>query len=60
MDYSDWLSMKALEYRDNALYFEGKNTLEISKEYGTPIYVISEKTIRERYKNLKILVNLFN
>ena len=57
MEYSDWLSMKALEYRDNALYFEGKNTLEISKEYGTPIYVISEKLIRERYKNLKILLN---
>ncbi len=57
MDYSDWLSMKALEYRDSALYFEGKNTLEISKEYGTPIYVISEKSIRERYKNLKILLN---
>ena len=57
MNYSKWLSMKTLEYRDDVLYFAGKNTLDISKEYGTPIYVINENTIRERYKNLKILLN---
>ena len=57
MNYSEWLNMKALEYRDDVLYFAGKNTLELSKEYGTPIYVISEKTIRERYKYLKFLLN---
>jgi len=55
--YSEWLTMKALEYRDDVLYFAGKNTLEISKEYGTPIYVINESTIRERYRNLKSLLN---
>ncbi len=57
MNYSDWLTMKALEYRDDVLYFAGKNTLEISKEYSTPIYVINENTIRERYKSLKSLLN---
>ncbi|GAH82303.1 unnamed protein product, partial [marine sediment metagenome] len=41
----------------DVLYFAGKNTLDISEEYGTPIYVINENTIRERYKNLKILLN---
>ena len=57
MIYSEWLNMKALEYRDDVLYFAGKNTLELSKEYSTPIYVISENTIRERYKYLKFLLN---
>ncbi len=57
MNYSEWLTMKALEYRDDVLYFAGKNTLEISKEYSTPIYVINEKSIRKRYKNLKSLLN---
>ena len=49
--------MKALEYRDDVLYFAEKNTLDISKEYGTPIYVINENMIRERYRNLKSLLN---
>ena len=49
--------MKALEYRNNVLYFAGKNTLDISKEYGTPIYVINEQAIRDRYKKLKEFLN---
>ena len=57
MNYSEWLGMKTLEYRDDVLYFAGKNTLEISKEYGTPIYVINENTIRERYRYLKNQLN---
>ena len=57
MNYTEWLAMKALEYRGDVLYFAGKNTLEISKEYGTPIYVINENTIRKRYRNLKNLLN---
>jgi len=57
VNYSEWLTTKALEYRDDVLYFAGKNTLEISKEYGTPIYVINESTIRERYRYLKNQLN---
>ena len=57
MNYTEWLAMKALEYHGDVLYFAGKNTLEISKEYGTPIYVINENTIRKRYRNLKNLLN---
>jgi len=57
VNHSEWLTMKTLEYRDDVLYFAGKNTLEISKEYGTPIYVVNENTIRERYKYLKNLLN---
>jgi len=57
VNYSEWLNTKALEYRDDVLYFAGKNTLEIFKEFGTPLYVINEKAIRERYIYLKNLLN---
>jgi len=57
VSYSEWLTTKALEYRDDVLYFAGKNTLKISKEFGTPIYVINENTIRKRYNYLKSLLN---
>ena len=57
MEFSEWLNIKALEYRDDVLYFAGKSTLEISKKYGTPIYVINEDTIRDRYRILKSLLN---
>jgi len=46
VNYSEWLTTKALEYRDDVLYFAGKNTLKISKEFGTPIYVINEQNTR--------------
>ncbi len=57
MKYTDWLNKKGLEYRDDVLYFAGMNTLDIIEEYDTPIYVINEQMIRERYKRLKNVVN---
>ena len=57
MKYTDWLNNKGLEYRDDVLYFAGMNTLDIVEEYGTPIYVINEQMIRERYRMLKNFVN---
>jgi diaminopimelate decarboxylase len=57
MDYSDWLKIKGLEYINNQLYFCGMNTIDIAKRYGTPIYVISEDIIRQRYKALKEALN---
>ena len=57
MNYSDWLKRKNLEYRDGVVYFADQNTLEIAKNYGTPIYVINEQMIRERYRRLKELLN---
>ncbi len=57
MNYSDWLKRKGLEYRDGEIYFADQNTLEIAKNYGTPIYVINEQMIRERYRRLKEMLN---
>ncbi len=57
MNYSDWLKRKGLEYREDILYFAEKNTLDIAKSYGTPLYVINEQMIRERYRSLKEVLN---
>ena len=57
MNYINWLKGKALEYREDILYFAEKNTLDIAKSYGTPIYVINEQIIRERYRSLKNVLN---
>ena len=34
--------------KNTVLYFDGCNTLELAKKYGTPLYLISETKIRER------------
>ena len=57
MNYIDWLNNKDLEYRQGILYFAYLNTLEITEEFGTPIYVINEQMIRRRYKQLKRILN---
>jgi len=57
MNYPDWLKRKGLEYREGVVYFADQNTLEIAKNYGTPIYVINEQMIRERYRKLKEMLN---
>jgi len=57
MNYIDWLSRKDLEYRDGGLYFANLNTLGIAEKFRTPIYIINEKTIRKRYRELKDTLN---
>ncbi len=42
------------EIRNGILYFDGCNTVELAKEYGTPLYVVSETEIVERINQLKI------
>jgi diaminopimelate decarboxylase len=49
MDYAKWLSRKDLEYKDNQLYFSNFNVQELATKYGTPLYITSEKIIRERF-----------
>ena len=41
---------KPLENKNGILYIEGCSTLEIAKEFDTPVYVYSENTIRENYR----------
>jgi len=57
MESIDWLNYKGLEYRDGSLFFNDVNTIEISKKFGTPIFVISEEIIREKYRTLKKVLN---
>ncbi|MFX0030246.1 MAG: diaminopimelate decarboxylase [Candidatus Hermodarchaeota archaeon] len=57
MDYNKWLKRKDLEYKNGILHFANLNTIEIAEEFGTPIYVISEDIIRNRYKELKYILD---
>ncbi|MFX1420344.1 MAG: diaminopimelate decarboxylase [Promethearchaeota archaeon] len=57
MSYINWLKRKDLEYRDGILYFANVSTLEIAERFGTPIYVLNEKMIRKRYRELKDNLN---
>lgn len=40
------------ENRDRTLYIDGVSSLELAEKYGTPLYVLSEKRIRENYRRL--------
>ncbi len=39
-----------LEVRDNRLFIGGVDTVELAKEYGTPLYVTSEGRLRDNYR----------
>ena len=41
------------EIKDNILYFDGCNTIELAKKYGTPLYVLSETAIVENCKEIR-------
>ena len=43
-----------LEIKDNVLYFGGRSVVELAEKYGSPIYVMDEKKIRE---NCRTYVN---
>ena len=53
MNFTDWLKHKDLEYKKGILQHANLNTIEIAEKYGTPIYVINEQMIRNRYRALK-------
>lgn len=42
-----------LEEKNNHLYLGGCDLVDLAKEYGTPLYVLDEKSIREICKNYK-------
>ena len=41
------------EIKNGILYFDGCNTVELAQKYGTPLYVMSENDILERFSQLK-------
>jgi len=47
------LNQKNLKVNNNHLWIGGCDTVELARIYGTPIYVINEKTIRQRISELK-------
>jgi len=57
LNYNDWLKRKDLEYKEGILNFANVNTKELAEKYGTPIYVVNEQMIRNRYRELKNELN---
>lgn len=43
-----------IEIKDNILYYDGYNTLDLAKKYGTPLYVYSQSEIMNRINELKV------
>lgn len=41
------------EIKEHTLYFDGCDTVELAKKYGTPLYVYSENDIISRFDELK-------
>lgn len=41
------------EIENNILFFDGCDTVGLAKKYGTPLYVMSETEITERFRELK-------
>ena len=41
------------EVKDNILYFDGCNTIELANKYGTPLYVYSENAIIKECNEIK-------
>ena len=41
------------EIKNNTLYFDGCDTTELAKQYGTPLYVFSENDIVGRFRELR-------
>jgi len=48
----EFLKKKGLQVKDNALFIGNQNCVELAEKYGTPIYVINEKVIKNRYQTL--------
>lgn len=42
-----------IEIRNNTLFFDGCNTVELAEKYGTPLYVMSETAIVEKCKEIR-------
>lgn len=42
-----------IEKKENILYFDGCNTLDLVQEYGSPLYVYSENIILSKIKEIK-------
>ena len=41
------------EIKDGILYFDGCSTVDLAKQYGTPLYVMSEGDIEDKMREIK-------
>jgi len=41
-----------MKERDGVLYIDGVSALNLAREFGTPVYVMSEQRLRENYRRL--------
>ena len=41
------------DIKDGTLYFDGCDTTELAKKYGTPLYVISAKMLKDKFAQLQ-------
>jgi diaminopimelate decarboxylase len=57
MKYKDWLARKDLEYKEDILFFGDMNLNEIAEKYETPFYILNERGIRKRYREIKELID---
>ena len=49
------------EVKNNVFYFDGCNTVDLAKKYGTPLYVYSENDIKDKCNELKnCFINKYN
>jgi len=60
MNYKEWLKNKDLEYQNGVLHIASMKTIDLAKKYGTPIYIINESLIRDRYNTLKKVLDSEN
>lgn len=47
------LQSKFIEIKNNSLYIDEINAMDLAKQYGTPLYVMSESHIRQQMNTLK-------
>jgi len=47
------LPHELLENQEGVLYIDGVSTIELARKFDTPVYVMSERRIRENYRNVR-------
>lgn len=56
MDEATWLATKDLAYKDGVLHAGAVSCQALAREYGTPLYLINETLVRQRYRALVSLL----
>src|SRR5215216_3810060 len=60
MSSNDWTIDGFLEVRDGVLHIDGVSALDLAREHETPLFVFSEKRIRDNIDRLKEVANVID